>query len=340
MANDLTELYTKNPGTTNVADTQDASATAATSSTSEGLLSQAKTQDVPKENLASSQLNDITSQSSPLMTRARQEGMLLAARRGLQNSSLAAGAAEGALVDRATPIAQTNAAQLQEQSLANQTAENDNNKFNAQLGTQNNQFNAGLETDVSKQNADLTTKVSQQNAQQKATNAQQNAAATNTMSSQVLQANSDLNKQYLAGQQSMDLATIQGRYQQLISANETAANLYQSYFNSIGQVMANKDIPPDRVAQLVNVQQSMLEAGLRMMDQMNSVDLGNFQLPGATGTSNSISPTPGSGITETPTPTPVAPSPTVTPTNGTIDNGNIYLGGKWIPVTQLYGGIR
>ena len=52
------------------------------------------------------QLTGITASGSPLMQRAAQEGLLQAGRRGLDNSSIAAGAATGAMVDRATPLAQ------------------------------------------------------------------------------------------------------------------------------------------------------------------------------------------------------------------------------------------
>ena len=344
----------------------------ATAAQARGLLAQTKeatatgynafTQEVPKADLASSQLNDITSQDSPLMKRARQEGILSAAKRGLQNSSIAAGAAQGAIVDRATPLAQTNAQQLSQQSLANQAAinqarevstgrETDISSLNAQLGTGTSQFNAGQQNEIAKLNAQMQTAVSQGNAaaaneialrlEELKTgtsqfNAQQqnelsklqaqidtavsqgnaeletqlrtrmaelqtqvnleNAAAENRMREGVLQANVELNKQYLANTGAVDLASIQGMYNQLISTNETAANLYNSYFNSIAQAMANKDIPPDRIAQYVQVQQSMLEAGLRMMDKMNGLDLGDFQMPdivvSGTGQGSAITPVP------------------------------------------------
>lgn len=333
---------------------------------------------VGADELVQNQLTKITSQDSPLMQRARSEGMLTAARRGLQNSSIAAGAAQGAMVDRAIPVAQQDAATYLQTGLSNQEAENrarefgagaentaalsnaqsanDIAKLNAQLETavsqgnaeaanairtrlaelqtQTSQFNAEQANEVSKLNAqlqtataegnrdavnainarlaELTTQTNQFNAGLTQEANMRNAEAENQMRTQVLQANAELNKQYLAGTQAMDLATIQGTYQQLISSNETASNLYRSYFDSISQVMANKDMPPDRVAQMVNVQQSMLEAGLRMMDKMNGLNLGEFELPGASGTSSSITPTPGSGVTggttqPTPQPTPYVP---------------------------------
>ena len=56
--------------------------------------------------LVSRQANRIARSNSPIMDRARTQAKQYANRRGLLNSSLAAGAAEGAVLDRATGLAQ------------------------------------------------------------------------------------------------------------------------------------------------------------------------------------------------------------------------------------------
>lgn len=56
-------------------------------------------------------VNQITSQSSPLMQAAKTEGMKLANRRGLMNSSMGVGAAQDAMLKYATPIASQDASQ-------------------------------------------------------------------------------------------------------------------------------------------------------------------------------------------------------------------------------------
>jgi hypothetical protein len=293
-------LYTLNPGAAKVADTPTAQSSNATASNATGYLSQAKdaaaqsysaqTQNVDPSSLASNQLNDITKQDSPLMQRARQEGMLAAAKRGLQNSSIAAGASEGAMVDRATPLAQQNSATLNTQALANQAQTNEASAQNAQLGTSTSQLNAqlgtdvanknaALQTDVSKQNANNATDVSKQsaqnatetdrfNAETKARANEQNAAADNAMRQKTMEENAALNRQFLSGEQTLDLAGIQGKYQQLISSNAAAAQLYDSYFQGISATMANPDIDPARVAQTVQQQQKMLESGLALIQNM------------------------------------------------------------------------
>src|SRR3990172_6317082 len=275
----------------------------------------ATTQATPEGALSANRLTEITGQASPLMQRARAEGMLTAGARGLENSSIAAGTAMGAMVDRATPLAMQDAQSVLAQEMANQAATNRASEFTA--GQQNTGIltAAQMANEAANLNAQLQTAVSQGNAQQEnairtrlaelqtQTNLSQaemqqqtnltNAAASNQMQGDVLRANAELNRQYLAGTQAMDLASIQGRYSQLIAANSTAAQLYDSYFQSISATMANSSISPARVAQTVNIQQSMLEAGLRMVDSMNSLDLGAFELPGAGTSGGQLVPTTG-----------------------------------------------
>lgn len=55
------------------------------------------------------QLNSMLSSNSPLMKRAATQGKQFANQRGLLNSSMAAGAAQGAMIDAAMPAAQQDA---------------------------------------------------------------------------------------------------------------------------------------------------------------------------------------------------------------------------------------
>lgn len=63
----------------------------------------------PPEALVENRLEGILAKDSPLMQRAQTEGMQYANSRGLLNSTMAAGAAQGAMIDRAMPIAQQDA---------------------------------------------------------------------------------------------------------------------------------------------------------------------------------------------------------------------------------------
>lgn len=301
----LNSLYTQNPGTANATAGQaadptavtDQNATAATVDTG-GTLAQAQQttaaqNTVDPNQLASNQLNDITSQDSPLMEQAQSQANASSNSRGMLNSSLASGASEAAMVSAATPLAEQNAATEANSSLANQAATNTAANENATLGTQVSQTNSSNQTQIANLNAQMQTAVSQGNSQQANAIAEQlqqlqtqtdqfnasqttsvnqsNTAATNAMTAQVLQANSAMNQQYLAGTQSMDLATIQGTYQNLIAQNSAAASLYNSFSNSIAATMANTNLDPARAAQIVQVQQNTLAAGLQLMDSMNNL---------------------------------------------------------------------
>ena len=66
----------------------------------------------------------ITSGSSDFMRQARTAGMQSANRRGLGNSSMAVGAAQGAAIDRAAPIAGQEAGQIHQRNLTEQNFRN------------------------------------------------------------------------------------------------------------------------------------------------------------------------------------------------------------------------
>ena len=151
----------------------------------------------PESMTAAGQLTAITGRDSPLMRRAGQEGMLAAGRRGLENSSFAAGASTGAMVDRAAPIAAQDANTYFQNMRANVDAANraaevstgrttDVSLANAQLAQQTElanaesynrmaELNAQLETAVNQQNADAANRIQQQMADIESQIAQRNA---------------------------------------------------------------------------------------------------------------------------------------------------------------------
>lgn len=248
------------------------------------------------DQLVDQDLARIMGQGSPLMERARQESLQQSNRRGLQNSSIAVGAAQGAMVDRMLPMAQQNAAQGFERAQQNTAFRQDASKFSADQLNRLRGLEAELGTDVSMFNADQLNRAEELSAQMRTAMEQQdtaaynqaatmftqlqfeasaeNAAAQNAINSQMMSQITQLNNQFLQGSQAMDLATIQGTYQQLIATNEAASNLYQAYFAGISTVMADRKMSPQQIAQAVETQQEMLEAGLRMIAEINGMDFG------------------------------------------------------------------
>lgn len=312
------------------------------------------------EQQADAELARITGQDSSLMARARAEAAQYANRRGLQNTSMAAGATMGAMVDRATPLALQNAALgaqrerentmlRQEAGMFTSAEQNRLNALSAELGTSVSTFNASEQNRLAALEAELGTSVSvfnaeqlnqaeslaaqmrtalesqdaeaynrasmqladlQRNAQAQQADIsfaaeQQRVAEQQAYNQQVIDRVSTLNEQYLRGSQAMDLATIQGTYNQIISTNQTAGQLYQSYFNGIAGVMDNPDMTPSQIASAVDNMQRMLEASLRMVAEMNAMDFGDITgtIPGGA----PPAPRPGPGGPNLPTPPPSVP---------------------------------
>lgn len=278
----LDDLYTKNPGTVDVKPPTPAVSSDATAGTATATTDTATMGSVPAAGDVSTQLNNITSQDSPYIKLARQQGMLSAARRGLGNSSIAAGNSESAAVAAAMPAAQQNAGQEFAQSRANQDASNAAAATNAELGTHVSETNASNQTDVSKQNAQLKTQTSQFNSSQDFAAKMANAASANDMRKLVLQQNADLNKQFLANSGAKDLATINGEFQTLISSNTAAGSLYDSYFNAISALMQNTSIDPGQMTTKLALLQSQLESGLKVIQSTQGIDWSAYT-PGTPG---------------------------------------------------------
>lgn len=83
-----------------------------------------RTRDLDPNELSSTRLNAITAQDSDLMRRADARGRAFANSRGLANSSMAAGAAQGAVIDAATPLAMQEAGAYTNIGDSNMDAEN------------------------------------------------------------------------------------------------------------------------------------------------------------------------------------------------------------------------
>lgn len=165
---------------------QTAPATLATANTA------SLTQAAIDENLGTvqGQTSKIIDANSPLMQRAAAAANVQSADNGTLNSSMAVGAAQGAVMDRAVPIAAQDASahnqfSLQNMQEANTTARTNAgiltgvSQSNAALDTQNKQFNVGQGNTVSLANTAAVNRATEFNA----SSAQQvdlaNAAAKN-----------------------------------------------------------------------------------------------------------------------------------------------------------------
>lgn len=90
---------------------------------------------VSRNQTSAGQLDQILDSNSPLMQRAAIQGQQYANARGLLNSSMASEAAQGAMIDRATPLAQQDAQTYFQNSQAN--ADRQQQEYMANLNYQN-----------------------------------------------------------------------------------------------------------------------------------------------------------------------------------------------------------
>lgn len=153
----------------------------ATASTADAI-----TRTITPDELSATHLDRMLASDSAPMRRARNEGLLTAGARGLQNSSLAAGHAMGAMVDRATPFALQGAEANVRTASENMAARNTAALENARLLTNTSIANAGFTTeanvatgrnttDVNVANAGLATNARITNANNRTTTLNQNA---------------------------------------------------------------------------------------------------------------------------------------------------------------------
>jgi len=271
---------------------------------------------------ASDQLNKITSQDSPTMQRAKQQGMMYAAQRGLQNTSIAAGTAQGAMVDRALPLAQQDAATAFKNMQTNQEAvnrasevstgrETDISALNAELGTDVSKFNASeindmealnaqMETAVSQGNAseinrinseiaELETAVAVRNADDESATAKFNAGEQNRRDETVMALNNTINTQLLANAGGLDIAELNAKWQHVISVNEIAGRLWDTTMTTVGVILADKDLTPAAANTKITAALKVMEGGLVMIDEMSTMDLQRYEVSagdGDVGTTN------------------------------------------------------
>ena len=257
------------------------------------------------EQRADMELARILEQDSPLMQRARQEAARAANQRGLQNTSMAVGAAQGALVDRALPMALQNAQQALQRELDNTLMRQDASKFTAEqqnqlmeieatLGQDLNIFNADQLNQAARLTAELQTAIEQGNqqaineinmqlaqlerdaeAQQADIDFQQNQAvadARNALNAQIMDNITQINKQFLVNMGAADIANINGTYNVLIQTNATAAQIYEGALNAMASVMDDPDMTPSQVSTALAHIQTQLEATMRMIAEINDFD--------------------------------------------------------------------
>lgn len=190
--------------------------------------------------LVSNQVNKIMAADSPLLQQAEGRAKVAANSRGLLNSSMAIQAGQGAVMDRAVPIAQADAAAFTRVADTNTANNQQTNIFNAGNQQQANQFNA------EKQNNNNIV----------------NATEQNKILSQFLDQGSKL-----------QLADIEASYKTILQSEASAGSLYQQSIRNISDILQNPDLTPEAKTAAVANQNALLKTGLNIIGKIGGLNL-------------------------------------------------------------------
>lgn len=219
----------------------------------------------PQQTVAG-QLNKITSEDSPTMQRAKTEGMLTAGRRGLQNSSIAAGTAMGAMVDRALPIAQQDANTNAVQSQKNQDALNQTELFNT-----DNTVKRDTQLDLIKAQADESARLATlDNSLREGTSARLAELESN------LREGTEIKLQNIRGDQAIDLMNTEAEYKERLQTSASAAAQAQQYQQTIASILSNDQMTATQITAALNNAKKAAEASFNVIGGIGGLDLSKF----------------------------------------------------------------
>lgn len=188
--------------------------------------------------LTSDQLSGVLSSGSQLMQQSATMGNQQAAQRGLLNSSMGIQAAQNAMIQNATPIAQANANAL-----------NQSSQFNAQ--SQNQQTTANQQA----QNSIAQSNVQQQNATNTWSAGQTNEALMKSM---------DLDSRE-------QLMGVEANYKTLMQVNSSASGMYEQMLKNMADIQGSKDMDAGTKASAIQNQLTYLRTGMTMLQNMNNI---------------------------------------------------------------------
>lgn len=223
---------------------------------------------VDSPQLVEDRIKGIVGENGVLMQQAETIGKQSAAKTGLLNSSMAVGAAQGAVLDKALPIAQQDANTMAAAGQFNAGAKNEMSRFNAGAANEAGQFNAATGNEAKQFNTEATNKTNQFNAN------------LNEQGRQY-----DTGKLFEANMAAFDadnkirLTEIDAQYRATIEGNKDAASLYNTYQQSINQIL-NSDMPDKQAA--LDLAFDSMRQGMGMYSDVDSLGLDAILAPSDT----------------------------------------------------------
>ena len=186
----------------------------------------------------SGQAGNIVGQGGPLMQQAATIGNSMAAQRGLLNSSMGIQAAQNAVLQNATQLAQ-----------GDENALNQASQFNAQATNQ---------------------ALGQNTANQQAAN-QFNAQQGNAMSTWNLGQQNEAVMKTLDANNKESLMNIEANYKTLMQANSSASGMYEQMLKNLSDIQTNKDMDATTKSTAIQNQLTYLRTGMTMLQNMNAI---------------------------------------------------------------------
>lgn len=219
------------------------------------------------------QIKGLIDLDSPLMQQAQRRAMESANARGQLNSSLAIGAAQGALYDAALPIATSDANTY---FTANQktvdatnaarnfgaAAENQASLATAQLGTDVSKTNAGLINEASARSSDAANQASlaQLDVNTRKQLAQQDVDTRLQLAS--LDRNTQIQMKQMDIATQTNLAQMENQYRQLIQANQNLSSMFQQTVAAMGNISMQPNLSKEAKDAAIATQLNSLREAL------------------------------------------------------------------------------
>lgn len=216
----------------------------------------------PNKGTVSEQIRGLIAQNSPLMQQTETSVKQYAKSRGIDNSSMEAGAMQDAVIRNALSIAQSdaasnnqfgliNAANQQQANMTNADTSNKVNIVNTEAANQANQFGAQQQNALNTTQSQLTADTNKLNAQQA------NAMVMNN----------------LDNASKVQLANITQQYSNTISANKSASDLFTAAMTQINNIQQSTTM--NAVTKQTNVDQAlqMLKASIGMVGSIVGLNL-------------------------------------------------------------------
>lgn len=208
---------------------------------------------VTSDQTVQGQLKNILDTDSPLMQQAAVRANQAANEKGLMNSSIAVGAGQAAVMDKALPIATSDAGTYERANT---------NTVNSQNAALN--FGAAGENQASLANAQMGTGTAQANADAANRAFLQNAAQLSDIAKITLTNENQLALAAIDTQTKTSLATLDAQNRQLLQSNQGAANAYVQAVTTIGNISMSNTMTQEAKDAAIASQLQMLNEQLKV----------------------------------------------------------------------------